>query len=125
MALPRGQEVGSPRARPAALGALVPRRRSGVIPRRRLLDLLHRLLALVLADYHVLEGRTEINEAVDWLLEGLPDGCRVVIGSRRIPADLDLARLAHQFDAAGIGTKDLRLTAEEAAALLAARRDEV
>ncbi len=76
---------------------------------------------LVLDDYHTVATSAPVNSAVDWLLQRLPDGCRVILGGRTIPTQLDLAALAARLDVAGLGIADLRLRADEAAELILAQ----
>lgn len=77
---------------------------------------------LVLDDFHTVAGSPAVNDTVDWLLQRLPDGCRVVIGSRMIPTRLNLSRLAAKLDVAGLGAADLRLRPEEASELIRLHR---
>ncbi|HVG96160.1 MAG TPA: BTAD domain-containing putative transcriptional regulator [Chloroflexota bacterium] len=76
---------------------------------------------LVLDDYHTVGGATAVNGAVDWLLTRLPEGCRVILGGRTIPTQLNLSALAARLEVAGLGVADLRFTADEVAELTLAR----
>ena len=62
-----------------------------------------------------------MNGAVDWLLTRLPEGCRVILGGRTIPTQLNLSALAARLEVAGLGVADLRFTADEVAELTLAR----
>ena len=76
------------------------------------------MLVLIFDDYHALQGNVAVNEAVDWLLERLPESCNVVIAGRQIPMDLDIARLAARMEVFGLGVDDLRFSDEETAAAI-------
>src|SRR5579859_5108449 len=71
---------------------------------------------LVLDDYHLVDSGP-VHESVAFLLENLPPGLRVVVSGRSDPP-LPLARLRARGQLAELRAADLRLTGEEAAALL-------
>ncbi|HEX2326874.1 MAG TPA: AAA family ATPase, partial [Chloroflexota bacterium] len=73
---------------------------------------------LVLDDYHTVGAAPEVNSAVDWLLQRLPEGCRVILGGRTIPTQLNLVGLASRLDVAGLGVADLRFRPDEVAELM-------
>ncbi|HEX2186917.1 MAG TPA: BTAD domain-containing putative transcriptional regulator [Chloroflexota bacterium] len=76
---------------------------------------------LVLDDYHAVGDAAAVHDAVDWLIQRLPEGCRVILGSRVIPTQLNLAALAARLEIAGLGTGDLRFRPEEASELIRLR----
>ena len=73
-------------------------------------------LVLVLDDLHFVSDSTSL-DAVAALLAHVPEGSQIVVASREEPA-LPLARLRAQGRVHEIGADELRLNAEEAAALL-------
>lgn len=75
-------------------------------------------LTLVLDDYHEVVAEP-VHQVVAYLLRHLPPACRLVIVSRSDPP-LPLARLRAEQQLAEVRAADLRFTADEAAAMLAA-----
>lgn len=73
-------------------------------------------LILVLDDYHLITS-TPVQEMVEFLLEHQPHGMHLVIGTREDPP-LPLAKLRARGQITEIRERDLRFTAEEAAAFL-------
>jgi LuxR family transcriptional regulator, maltose regulon positive regulatory protein len=73
-------------------------------------------VVLVLDDYHLIEA-PPVHDSLAMLLERLPPGLRLVVASRADPP-LPLARLRAGGQLAELRERDLRFTAEEAAALL-------
>ena len=73
-------------------------------------------LLLVLDDLHFVSDSTSL-DAVAALLAHVPEGSQIVVSSREAPP-LPLARLRAQGGVLEIGADELRLNAEEAAALL-------
>jgi LuxR family maltose regulon positive regulatory protein len=73
-------------------------------------------LLLVLDDYHLIDS-PQVHTPLTFLLKHLPPGLRVVLASRSDPP-LPLARLRAAGQLAELRAADLRLTEEEAAALL-------
>ena len=73
-------------------------------------------LVLVLDDLHFVSDSTSL-DAVAALLAHVPEGSQIVVASREAPP-LPLARLRAQGRVHEIGADELRLNAEEAAALL-------
>ena len=73
-------------------------------------------LLLVLDDYHLTDAQ-QVHEPLAFLLEHLPPGVHLVLASRADPP-LPLARLRAGGELAELRARDLRFTAEEAAALL-------
>lgn len=77
------------------------------------LDALEADVVLVLDDYHVIDS-TEIHEELTYLLEHLPPGVHLVIGSRADPP-LPLPRLRARGGLVEIRASDLRFTTDEVA----------
>jgi ATP/maltotriose-dependent transcriptional regulator MalT len=73
-------------------------------------------VVLVLDDYHLIQAH-QVHGALEFLLEHLPPGLQLVVASRTDPP-LPLARLRARGRLAEVRERDLRFTAEEAAALL-------
>jgi LuxR family transcriptional regulator, maltose regulon positive regulatory protein len=73
---------------------------------------------MVLDDYHLIDAEP-VHASLEFLLEHLPPGVRLVLASRADPP-LPLARLRARGHLAEIRAADLRFTAEEAATLLRA-----
>lgn len=73
-------------------------------------------VVLILDDYHVIEAQ-DVQDAMAFLLEHLPDQIHLVITSRSDPA-LPLARLRARGELVEIRAADLRFTSEEATAYL-------
>jgi LuxR family transcriptional regulator, maltose regulon positive regulatory protein len=71
---------------------------------------------LVLDDYHLVEAET-VHASLAFLVEHLPPGLRLLLASRADPP-LPLARLRASGQLAELRERELRFTAEEAAALL-------
>jgi ATP/maltotriose-dependent transcriptional regulator MalT/DNA-binding SARP family transcriptional activator len=69
--------------------------------------------ALVLDDYHQVEGSLEVNSLMEYLLERLPDNCQLIISSRHSPPLSGMPKLVSQQRAAMLATEDLSFTAEE------------
>ncbi len=73
---------------------------------------------LVLDDYHIIEESTAINAIVDSLLRLLPENAHLLLASRTLPSRLTLTRLTARQEIAGLGTNDLRFTADEIRAVV-------
>lgn len=71
---------------------------------------------LAIDDYHVIT-RAEIHRFVTTLIDGMPDGCRLVIATRVDPP-LPVARLAVNDDLTVLTSGDLRATPSECAEVL-------
>jgi LuxR family maltose regulon positive regulatory protein len=104
----------------AALGHLAgPASLTGVVLPALINDLvaLPRPLVLALDDYHVIRN-PRIHDAMDFLLEHLPDTVQVAIASRAEPP-LPIGRLRVRRQLVEVRAADLRFTDDEASALLA------
>ncbi|MFQ5612551.1 MAG: tetratricopeptide repeat protein [Anaerolineae bacterium] len=85
---------------------------------RRLAAELHDLpdyLALILDDYQLIEDSLGANIALDELLAHLPDNCHLIIAGRQTPTltAAGLAKLTAYRQVHGLGSGELRFTAEE------------
>lgn len=76
------------------------------------------LFVLVLDDYHLVEGSAAVNRLIDRLLYYLPENAHLILSSRTIPTQITLTRLTARQQVAGLGTSDLRFTADEIRALM-------
>ena len=76
------------------------------------------LFVLVLDDYHLVEQSEAVNRFLDRLLYYLPENAHFILASRTIPTQLTLSRLTAQLEVVGLGTNDLRFTADEIRVLI-------
>lgn len=76
------------------------------------------LFVIVLDDYHRVEDSAPVNQLLDRLLAVLPENAHLILASRTIPSQLTLTRLTAKQQVAGLGTTDLRFTADEIRALV-------
>ncbi len=72
---------------------------------------------VVLDDYHRVESNPQISHMVDYLVERLPENCRLIISSRLSPPLCGVPRLFTQGDVAILNTQDLRFSADEVSEL--------
>ncbi len=86
-------------------------------PLKRALEELHEPLVLVLDDLHKV-GADEVPSDLEWLLQNVPDGLRLVVASRRDPP-LRLQRLRVGGQMTEIRTAELAFTPSEASEFLA------
>jgi LuxR family transcriptional regulator, maltose regulon positive regulatory protein len=91
------------------------------LARAALADLAHAPdgFILVLDDFHAVENASEIVEAVDELVRGLPEAGQLVITARE-PPDLSMTRLLASGAVFWLGVEDLRFTTDETRELRAA-----
>lgn len=75
------------------------------------------VFVLVLDDYHYVDESAAANRLVDSFLGNLPQNCTIVLSSRTMP-QLSLVALTARQEIAGLGSADLRFTAEEIERLL-------
>ncbi|MCH7744439.1 MAG: tetratricopeptide repeat protein [Chloroflexi bacterium] len=73
---------------------------------------------IVIDDFHILSGGTSGIDAIDLMLQRLPDNCRVLISSRELPQLASLPRLISQRKVAGLGPSELKFTSDEIKGLL-------
>ncbi len=87
-----------------------------------LLDRLQRdipeFFILIIDDFHIISGNPEVGEAADLLIRRLPDNCRLIVSAREIPQVASIPRLVSQRKVAGLGSAELRFSADEIRALL-------
>jgi len=76
-------------------------------------------LIIVLDDYHAIAESDPINHLLDMFLALLPAQVHLIISSRALPNKLPLNRLQVRQEVAGLGTPDLKFTAEEIQSLFA------
>jgi LuxR family transcriptional regulator, maltose regulon positive regulatory protein len=106
------------RARPQLSGVPVPAGRMGSLaPLKRALEELREPLLLVLDDLHR-AGVGEVTADLEWLLENVPNGLRLVVATRSDPP-LRLQRLRVAGQMTEIRAADLAFTPSEATELLA------
>jgi LuxR family transcriptional regulator, maltose regulon positive regulatory protein len=105
------------RARPELSGVAVPAGGPGALtPLQRALEDLGEPLVLVLDDLHQ-AGPDEVPADIEWLLEHVPDGLRLVVATRSDPP-LRLQRLRVAGQMTEIRTADLAFTKSEASEFL-------
>ena len=105
------------RARPELSGVAVPAGGAGSLaPLKRALEELDKPLVLVLDDLHQ-AGADEVPADLEWLLENVPDGLRLVVATRSDPP-LRLQRLRVAGQMTEIRTADLAFTQSEASEFL-------
>lgn len=75
------------------------------------------VFVLILDDYHYVDESADTNHLVDSFLENLPQNCTIVLSSRTMPRIAMLTLTAKQ-EIAGLGSADLRFTADEIEQLL-------
>jgi LuxR family transcriptional regulator, maltose regulon positive regulatory protein len=105
------------RARPELSGVAVPAGGAGSLaPLKRALEELDKPLVLVLDDLHQ-AGASEVPADLEWLLQNVPDGLRLVVATRSDPP-LRLQRLRVAGQMTEIRTADLAFTKSEASQFL-------
>ena len=72
----------------------------------------------VIDDFHIISSSPEVREALDLVLQRLPDNCRIILSTRELPQIASLPRLISQRKVAGLGTGELKFTADEIKVLL-------
>jgi LuxR family maltose regulon positive regulatory protein len=73
--------------------------------------------AVIVDDYHFVDESQEVNALMDGLLRYLPENCHLIISSRTLP-HLTFSRLIARQESVGLGTAELKFTAEEIKTLL-------
>ena len=73
---------------------------------------------LVIDDFHILANKSAAADVVDFLLQRVPDNCRLIISSRETPQLSSLPRLMIQQKVCGLGPDELKFTSEEIKSLL-------
>jgi LuxR family maltose regulon positive regulatory protein len=73
--------------------------------------------AVIIDDYHFVDESQEVNALVDDLLRYLPENCHLIISSRTLPR-LTFSRLIARQESVGLGTAEIKFTAEEIKTLL-------
>jgi ATP/maltotriose-dependent transcriptional regulator MalT/two-component SAPR family response regulator len=73
---------------------------------------------IVLDDYHLVAESEPINHLVDTFLRYLPEKAHVLVSSRTLPSKLALLQLEARQQFAGLGSEELKFTADEIRALV-------
>ncbi|MCH9009157.1 MAG: tetratricopeptide repeat protein [Chloroflexi bacterium] len=73
---------------------------------------------LVIDDVHIISDHPTVMDALDLLIQRLPDNCRLILASRELPQLASLPRLISQRRVAGLGAGELKFTADEITRLL-------
>lgn len=67
---------------------------------------------IVLDDYHLIDGDSDVHALLDTLLRYLPEHCHILLASRTLPP-LTLTRMAARQEVDGLGVDELRFTTHE------------
>ena len=73
---------------------------------------------LVIDDFHILSDKSAAADVVDFLLQRVPENCRLIFSSRETPQLASLPRLMSQRKVSGLGPAELKFTAAEIMSLL-------
>ena len=73
---------------------------------------------LVIDDFHILSDKSAAADVVDFLLQRVPENCRLIFSSRETPQLSSLPRLMSQRKVSGLGPAELKFTATEIRSLL-------
>ena len=88
----------------------------------RLLDLIRERIpeffVLVIDDFHIISNKSAVADVMDFLLQRVPDNCRLMISSRETPQLSSLPRLMSQRKVSSLGANELKFTSEEIKTLL-------
>ena len=88
----------------------------------RLLDLIRERIpeyfVLVIDDFHIMSNKSAAADVMDFLLQRVPDNCRLIISSRETPQLPSLPRLMSQRKVSGLGANELKFTSIEIKTLL-------
>lgn len=72
----------------------------------------------VIDDFHIVAASPEVHEALDIVLQQIPDNCRLILSTRELPQLISLPKLISQRKIAGLGPGELRFTSAEIKNLL-------
>ena len=73
---------------------------------------------LAIDDFHIVSNKSAGGDLVDFLLQRVPDNCRLIIASRETPQFASLPRLMSQQKVCGLGPSELKFTSAEIKSLL-------
>lgn len=74
--------------------------------------------AIVLDDFHLVEQSAAVTRFITRFLEDAPENCCLILAGRTVPGRLPIVALAAKQQVAGLGSNDLRFTADEIQALV-------
>lgn len=83
-----------------------------------ILDEIPEYFAVVLDDFHLVEQSTGVTRFITRFLEDAPENCCLILAGRTVPGRLPIVALAAKQQVAGLGSNDLRFTAEEIQTLI-------
>lgn len=83
-----------------------------------ILDEIPEYFAIVLDDFHLVEQSTAVTRFITRFLEDAPENCCLILAGRTVPGRLPIVALAAKQQVAGLGSNDLRFTADEIQALV-------
>ncbi|MDA1349124.1 MAG: tetratricopeptide repeat protein [Chloroflexi bacterium] len=72
---------------------------------------------LIVDDLHTISPNSSVRDAMDYLVQRLPDNCRLIISTREIPQLTSLPKLISQRKVSGLGATELKFKPEEIQAL--------
>ncbi|MDA0769259.1 MAG: tetratricopeptide repeat protein [Chloroflexi bacterium] len=72
----------------------------------------------VIDDFHIVSSSPEVHDALDFVLQRLPDNCRIILSTRELPQIASLPKLISQRSVAGLGPGELKFTSDEIKDLL-------
>jgi ATP/maltotriose-dependent transcriptional regulator MalT/DNA-binding SARP family transcriptional activator len=73
---------------------------------------------IILDDFHLVEQSQMVTQFVTHFLEDAPENCCLIVAGRTVPGRLPIVALASKQQVAGLGSNDLRFTAEEVETLI-------
>jgi LuxR family maltose regulon positive regulatory protein len=83
-----------------------------------ILDGIPEYFAIILDDFHLVEQSQTVARFVTRFLEDAPENCCLIVAGRTVPGRLPIVALASKQQVAGLGSNDLRFTADEVETLI-------
>lgn len=83
-----------------------------------ILDEIPEYFAIILDDFHLVEQSPAVAGFVTRFLEDAPENCCLIVAGRTVSGKLPIVALASKQQVAGLGSNDLRFTAEEVETLI-------
>jgi ATP/maltotriose-dependent transcriptional regulator MalT/DNA-binding SARP family transcriptional activator len=83
-----------------------------------ILDRIPEYFVIILDDFHLVEQSQIVARFVTRFLEDAPGNCCMIVAGRTVPGRLPIVALASKQQVAGLGSNDLRFTAEEVETLI-------
>ena len=76
-------------------------------------EYVHSYFVLVIDDLHSITPSSAVTDAIDFLVQRLPENCRLIISTREIPQLGSLPKLISQRRVSGLGATELKFSPEE------------